>query len=239
MTKPTTLIVLAAAAALLAVIGPFDTGERLNLPQLFAYWLVLISGTYAAGFLVSAVLQPHLARLPVVLRVGILGLATGLAITPVITLVNYTTFTFWPPLAVWPIMMAQFFAIALIVSVIFETLSPDAPSDQPEARQPAILSRLPLDKRGPLVALSAQDHYTLVQTTKGSELLLIRLADAINEAAPSRGLQVHRSHWIAVEQVTAAQREGDRAILTMSHGAEIPASRANVKAIKAAGLLPG
>ena len=239
MAKPATLIVLCAVAALLAIIAPFETGDRLNPPQLFAYWLILATGTYAAGFLVGATLQPKLAHTAVLLRVTLLGLATGLAITPVITSVNYITFTYWPSLAEWPFMLAQFFGIALIVSIIFETLDAQKQSSAPQPQAPALLARLPLEKRGSIVALSAQDHYTEVRTTKGEELVLIRLADAMKEAEPTPGLQVHRSHWVALAHVTAAQREGDRAILTLAHGAEIPVSRANVKAIKAAGLLPG
>ena len=35
-----------------------------------------------------------------------------------------------------------------------------------------------------------------------------------------------------------AQRRGDGAVLTLSDGAEIPGSRANLRAVRAAGLLP-
>lgn len=66
----------------------------------------------------------------------------------------------------------------------------------------------------------------------------MRLGDAIREAAPEPGLQVHRSHWVAIAAVTAARREGDRAVLSLSHGGDIPASRSHIPALKEAGLLP-
>ena len=44
---------------------------------------------------------------------------------------------------------------------------------------PRLLTRLPYEKRGTLLSLSALDHYTEVVTTTGKELVLIRLADAI------------------------------------------------------------
>jgi DNA-binding LytR/AlgR family response regulator len=101
-----------------------------------------------------------------------------------------------------------------------------------------LLDRLPLDKRGPLVSISVEDHYVRVRTAQGEELLLMRLTDAIREVGASKGVQVHRSHWVALDAVRAARREGDRAILTMAHGPEIPVSRTNVPAIREAGLLP-
>ena len=101
-----------------------------------------------------------------------------------------------------------------------------------------VLSRLPLDKRGRLICLSSEDHYTRVRTDKGEELILIRLADAIAEAAPMAGLRVHRSHWVASAQVTSATRKGDGATLTLSQGDDIPVSRFHMTAIRDAGLLP-
>ena len=92
--------------------------------------------------------------------------------------------------------------------------------------------------RGALVALSSEDHYTRIRTTRGEELVLIRLADAIREAEPVKGLQVHRSHWVALDHIAAARRDGDRAILRLSIGSDIPVSRANVARLREAGLLP-
>jgi len=102
----------------------------------------------------------------------------------------------------------------------------------------ALLDRLPLDKRGPLLAHSAEDHYTRMRTTRGEDLLLNRFADAIAETAPPPGLRVHLSHWIATAHVTAATRDGDRALLAMAHGPDIPVSRGNVSVLRQAGLPP-
>ena len=100
------------------------------------------------------------------------------------------------------------------------------------------LGRLPLAKRGPLVSLSVEDHYVRIRTRQGEEMVLMRLADAVRETRGVVGLQVHRSHWVALDQVRGAARRGDGAVLTMSTGPDIPVSRANVAAIRDAGLLP-
>ena len=75
------------------------------------------------------------------------------------------------------------------------------------------------------------------RTTKGDHLVLMRLGDAMREVGDTAGAQVHRSHWVAFDAVTACRRDGDRAILTLSDGSELPVSRANVGKIRDAGLL--
>lgn len=236
MVKPATPVILVAMAALLAILGPFDTGERLTLAPRFAYWLVMAVCTFSAGFLTNAWIAPLLpTSWPVPIRVAALGLATGVAITPTITVLNLISFGYWPSVGEWPALLAQFAAIALITTVIFQALTP---ATSPTTPLPALLDRLPLDKRGRLICLSSEDHYTRVRTDKGEELLLIRLADAIAEASPAAGLRVHRSHWVAAPQVTSATRKGDGAVLTMTQGDDIPVSRTHMTAIRDAGFLP-
>lgn len=242
-SNPVTLLIIAAVAALLAILGPFDTGLRLTIVPRLVYWLAMAAATYSAGMLVNAWLMRALpVAWPLPARVIVAGLATGVAITPIIFSINYVTFGFVTSLQELPALLFQFFAIALIISVIFqavEAAQPDTPDVAgPPAQTAPLLDRLPLDKRGPLVSLSSEDHYTRIRTTRGEDLILIRLSDAIREAEPAAGLRVHRSHWVALDQVANARRDGDRAMLSMTQGDDIPVSRANVKAIKDAGLLP-
>jgi DNA-binding LytR/AlgR family response regulator len=89
-----------------------------------------------------------------------------------------------------------------------------------------------------LVALTVEDHYVRVRTTQAESMLLMRLSDAIREVGDTPGARVHRSHWVAFAQVRSAVRKGDRVLLTMVTGDQIPVSRANVARIKEAGLLP-
>lgn len=86
--------------------------------------------------------------------------------------------------------------------------------------------------------MSVQDHYVEVTTSIGKSLLLMRLSDAIRETGDVAGLQVHRSHWVATAQVIKAKRDGDKAILTLSDGRTLPASRSRIKDLKAAGIHP-
>lgn len=239
LSHPATLAALAGIAAILGLVGSFDTDELLRLGPRTVYWLVLVVATYSVGVLSAALLWPrlrhHLPRWPLL---GVIGFFTGIGVMLVVLAVNAATFGHVPEMGEMPEFAGTIIAIALIVTVVLDLF--EGPGGRQEvAPAPApILERLPLHKRGPLVALSVEDHYVRIRTTKGEEMVLLRLSDAIREVGKTRGLRVHRSHWIALDQVRAAAREGDRARLTMRHGDDIPVSRANLPAIREAGLLP-
>lgn len=113
------------------------------------------------------------------------------------------------------------------------------PAPTPEARSPAIdvddlhgadpgrsfLDLLP-EALGPdLVSLSSELHYLRVRTRRGETLILHRLRDAVEILGDARGMQVHRSHWIAADQVRQVRRRGDGAVCLMSDGTRVPVSR--------------
>jgi len=105
------------------------------------------------------------------------------------------------------------------------------------AQTPAILERVSLPQRGKLIALIVEDHYVDVVTDKGKTLVLMRLADAIREAAPLAGLQVHRSHWVALDAVVRTQRSEGKVMIELSNGMRLPVSRGYLPAAKEAGLV--
>ena len=241
-SQPITWVVFAGVAAVLAILAPFGTGSYLRPVLRGLYWLSVVASTYGAGLMVALVLQPYFAKhLPKWGVVLALGLATGAAIIPVMIALNLIAFGYWPALADWPRTVAQFMGLAMIISVVIqalsEHLSPKAPGAATAA--PALLDRLPVARRGPLLSLSAEDHYTRVRTGAGDVLVLIRLSDAIRETAPVAGLQVHRSHWVALEGVKDLRKQGDGAVITLQDGAEIPVSRRYMPDIRAAGLRVG
>ena len=231
MRHPTTLVILAAAVLLLAVTSPFALNNHLSLVEATLYWAWIVLATYSVGFVANALLGRGWWRF----------LASSVTITLAVAVIvggtNWTVFGFVPMGRDAWIFLATTAAICVIVNGVFLRL--DSHHGQSDTRTPAILDRLPIERRGNLVSLSVEDHYVRVRTVRGEEMVLIRLRDAIVEAEPCRGLQVHRSHWVALAQVTGARRVGDRAVLSMSHGPEIPVSRASLAAARKAGLLTG
>ncbi|NBT33062.1 MAG: DNA-binding response regulator [Rhodobacteraceae bacterium] len=244
ITAPTTLAGLAGVALILAIVGPFGTNEYLRPGPRLVFWLAQAFGTYSVAQITARLVWRALpAALPRPVLLGLVAVANGLAVSAVVAAINYTSFEYWMSPSEAPAFLAKVFGIAAIITVLIEifgrTQRAAAAGTAQSPRPAVILSRMPLEKRGPLVALSVEDHYVRVRTTKGEEMILMRLADAIAETGDTAGLQVHRSHWVALDQVRGVRREGDRAILSMAHGPDIPASRSNIAALKEAGLLPG
>ncbi|MFB9149302.1 LytTR family DNA-binding domain-containing protein [Roseovarius ramblicola] len=236
-----TLVALLAAGVVAGLAGPFGTVDILPLLPRLAYWLVVCALTYVTGaVLVSLALARMTSRGWSRWTAAVAAaIPAGLAIAALVSLVNLVVFG--PPVpADLAALALNGTAIALVITLAqMLARGADTPAAPDTPAPPPILSRLPLDRRGALVALSVQDHYTEVATTGGRALVLMRLGDAIAETAPTPGIQVHRSHWIATDQVRAARREGARAVLTMSDGQDIPVSRSRVAAVREAGLLPG
>ena len=69
-------------------------------------------------------------------------------------------------------------------------------------------------------------------------MLLMRLSDAINEVGATDGLQIHRSHWVAMDQISDVRRINDRGEVTLSSGDTRPISRGYMNAARDAGLVP-
>lgn len=98
---------------------------------------------------------------------------------------------------------------------------------------------LPYHLGDDLVSLSSEDHYIRVVTDRGNALVRYRFADAIKELSGIMGIQVHRSHWVAVRAVERVSSDGKGYRIRLTDGNEFPVSRTNVGVIRAAGLLAG
>jgi len=98
-----------------------------------------------------------------------------------------------------------------------------------------LYDRLPQKLRGAeLWAVEAEDHYLRLHTSKGSDLILLRLADAMAELEGIEGAQTHRSWWVARSAVQSGRRTDGRATLLLKGGLEAPVSRTYARALRAA-----
>ncbi|WP_417243198.1 LytTR family DNA-binding domain-containing protein [Celeribacter sp.] len=241
MTRRETLLALAGVSVFVTLAAPFNSGALLGFGPRLVYWAAMVSLTFAAGSLITLTLKPGLGALPFAFRVFTLGILTSLGVLAVVVVINAMAFGWVPPARDWPLFAATLVGMTLLITAAFQYFDTRMRTDQnhpPRAGVP-ILDRVPIEKRGALVALSVEDHYVRVRTSTGEALILMRLGDAVREVGETtRGAQVHRSHWAAFDQVTGVRRDGDRAILSMTTGDDIPVSRTNIKTLKEAGLLP-
>jgi DNA-binding LytR/AlgR family response regulator len=137
------------------------------------------------------------------------------------------------------VILPSAFGISLVMSALAVLIRPHssqthaAPAGAPPAK---FLTRLPAKLAGAeLYAVEAEDHYLRLHTSRGQDLILMRLSDAIAELEGLEGAQTHRSWWVAKGSVAAAARGDGRAVLTLKDGSEVPVSRGFARDLRQAG----
>jgi hypothetical protein len=234
-----------AIGAFLTFTNPFGATADLPIWGAFLYWTLLVGEGWFGGTLIGSGLallfppvNPLLNRALSTSLVAVLVCATIIAIQfaigdPV-------------PLSFWPMLYVLVLGISVAIAAVgwlVERAFDDRPGAITHAPAPGaaptpvrFFERLPAKLRGAaLYAVSSEDHYLRLHTSKGSDLILMRLSDAISELEGLEGAQTHRSWWVAREAVESARRDGDRVTLVLKSGAEAPVSRPNVKPLREAG----
>jgi hypothetical protein len=244
LRSPRFWLSLICGGAALGIAGPFGTVSAVPLVPRMAYWVLMVLTTGVTGLILCRSLTTifQSAGLPRRVASTFSGLVAG---GPISLLVHGLNSLLLPPAAVskGPVALTlALFAISILISVtvseIFFARPGAAERATPLPPHPRLLDRLPSELQAPLLSLSAIDHYTEVMTEKGTTRLLLRLSDAIAEAAPTPGLRLHRSHWVARSAIVAARRDGPRAFVTLTDGSERPVSRGNMAGLEETGLLP-
>lgn len=233
------LVVAAAAGVFLTLVGAMETGRLPFLVRL-AYWLPLMVGGALLGTGVSW-LVGMIPRARA--NSWVFGALLAVVIAIPITLVVWG-YTHWLFGGRTPDVVALFGSV-LVISAAMTALmilvsEPGRVTHAPPAGAPApsvrFMERLPAKLKGAVIyAVSAEDHYLRLHTSKGSDLILMRLSDAIAELDGLEGAQTHRSWWVARDAVESARRDSDKMVLTLKGGVEAPVSRPNVKPLRDAG----
>ncbi len=97
---------------------------------------------------------------------------------------------------------------------------------KPENTAPRIMERLPEEKRGRVIRISARDHFVDIFTENGMHSIRMRFADAVNETEDgTRGFCVHRSHWVAEDAIVDARKKNGRISVFLRDGSVVPVSR--------------
>ena len=104
------------------------------------------------------------------------------------------------------------------------TAGPQQLATARRAGQPGALLKLLPDRLGTdLIYIKSEDHYLEVHTTVGSSLVKMRFSEAVAELG-ERGMQVHRSYWVATSHVTRSARSGKRTVLRLTGDHKVPVS---------------
>jgi hypothetical protein len=233
--------VAGAAALLLATSGAFDTGTR-PFHERLIYWMVVMGAGSAWGQFCQRLL-PRWLKLDGRPWLHIAALAAIVAGPMCLVVWGATGLFFdgeWFPPALLPQLMVPVLTVTAAVSALIVLLGRAVPIRTAASTDPAkpvrFVERLPLHLRaGRIIAVQAEDHYLRVHTDLGSDLILMRLSDAVAELDGLAGAQTHRSWWVAKNAVRGASRGDGRATLELEGGLTAPVSRSYAATLREAG----
>ncbi|WP_339932843.1 LytTR family DNA-binding domain-containing protein [uncultured Brevundimonas sp.] len=221
----------------LGAVGPFSTDGIPTVPR-YLYWQLAIVG----GGLIAAVIEPMIAR-RLAGRPRLFALAQLLAMTPPIavwvTLVPLLFFgmpaSVAHALSIMPDVLTINVAVVILAWLTRRALRRHEPRALTAAgvAPPALRARLsPRLARARLIAVEAEDHYLRIRTEAGSDLILMRFADALAALDTADGFRTHRSWWVARTAVESARWKAGRGRLVLSDGSAAPVSRTYAAALK-------
>lgn len=252
------LSVLTAVGIVLGILAPLGTGYMTLAPRI-GYWVVLAWAGYLFYKPIGTIVVGMRDRLdlPGWLLWTLSVMIGTVPMSVVVWLVNNGGQANVPSLEV---ALSHYFAVGVVgavVTLLFNLFPATAfaqgePSSEPRVAQDAVqppapkapeppqsanplLDQLPAALGSDVIALEMEDHYVRVHTAHGSELVLMRLRDAMAHVAHIDGRQVHRSWWVARLAVEDVKREGRNIRLVLPGELEAPVARAQVSELKDAG----
>lgn len=233
--------IAAGAGVFLALVGAMGMDD-LPLTTRLLYWVPLMVGGSGVAHLITLAMGrfPQLHANPWIFG-GVLVVVLSLPITLIVWI--YTSLLTGRDFD-WDL-IPQIYGSVLVICIAMTAIMilvnwPGKVTHAPPAGAPAptirFMERLPAKLKGAeIYAVSSEDHYLRLHTSKGSDLILMRLSDAIGELEGLEGAQTHRSWWVAKNAVESSRRDGDKMVLTLKGGAEAPVSRPNIKPLREAG----
>ena len=219
-------LVFFAGLIILTFMGPFGTYESMEFPKRFIYWSMLMIGV---GFfmhvsITTSLITPYLGRLPKIARVAVGAVTGGLPGAVVVIFVSEViapmTITLTRIGSIW--MQVSF--ISFVIGIVEYMDWGLSKSNTPQAIVTPFHKRLSVSETADIISFSMQDHYVEVMTTLGSEMVLIRMSDAIGEIAGIAGERIHRSHWVAKTHLVDIEKDKARHLAVLTDGRKLPIS---------------
>ena len=223
---------LAVAILILALSGPFGTLEHYNALERLAYWAIIAPTTYilASGVATLVTISLMRKKFNSWLAYAAGGTSAGIIVGIFVWLFGvFLDQSFGRSLL--GLLTAMTYTIPITIGVTLLFKLSEKPLEEAESIPVDLrfFDRIPKHLGRDLISLNSQDHYVKVTTSMGSELVLMRLSDAIMELEGFDGLQPHRSWWIAKKHVKQIKLVNNKKAIELSNGDLVPISRAKIK----------
>ena len=231
------LAIALVAAVFMSVVEAFSSGRVPFIPRL-GYWLfLLLTGWLWGAFVSRFFFRRPFSSMGTWSRVALASLTLSVPFSAVVAFASVLVLGSHFELRDIPVLIGSVLTVSVVMTAI--NVLVDRQSVTTASTIPAkFLERLPLKLRGAEVwAVEAEDHYLRLHTSKGQDLILMRLADAVSELEGIEGAQVHRSWWVARDAIADAKRGDGRATLTLKDGAEAPVSRTYARVLRERGWI--
>ena len=225
---------------ILSIAGPFGTYEALGLWARLLYWSIAIFGcALLFEVAIDLAIFVFLKTRPISQQI-IAGAAVASIPASAVVAGLAAVFRQGMPAADWPWLFCCVFLVGTIMS--FLNFHPAFAALRPRRRDAsAFLDRLPDALGETLDSLSMNDHYVEAVTAKGSVMIHLRFKDALEELSGYPGLQIHRSHWVALDASERIEGKGRSLRVHTRAGRTLPLSttyRQDVLAAQERGWTP-
>lgn len=243
LTGPVALISWLLTSVAATYVGPFGTYSYLGFTQRAGYWFTIIAVSIVLALGTRVLVEERVPALNGLSQsAAVIGLFSAAYAGTLYAINSYVFSDVWDQVPSLPELWLFIVLISCGIEALRYFVKTDDVAEQEPAQpekpvQPAFLNRLKPGIGTGLVRLKVRDHYVEAHTDSGSDLLLMRFSDAIRELDGIEGMQVHRSHWVAVDAVTGHRKEKGKLFLVMADGTEVPVSRNYRGAVVEAGLI--
>lgn len=227
------------AVVILAFTGPFGTFSALSFTGRLTYWAFTVVSVGAVinatvALIVGSGWFSRVSQRAAIFGGVVVGAIPGTGVVYMIEWLGYGTGHHASP--AWFIYLA---VLVISVGIALVGFRFDIVGNNPETPSGSVAEKSLFDRLDPmigrdLISLSNQDHYLEVQTTRGKDTVLYCIADAVIELQDLEGLQIHRSHWVALAHVTKLRRKGSSYLVALTDGRSLPVSRQHVKPLRLA-----
>jgi DNA-binding LytR/AlgR family response regulator len=235
------VVIAMAAGVVLALTGAFGSGNA-SFGVRLAFWVPVMLVGALWGHLSSRLVERwvDLDERPWLTVAALTAVITGPVVLLVWLVIGLVFEGRLSPLGTLPLMILPVAVITAVMSAINVFVTKAQPVQTHAAAVGATPARfpdrLPVKLRGAAIrAVQAEDHYLRIHTDRGSDLILMRLSDALEELNGLEGAQTHRSWWVARDAVRDVARGDGRATLTLDGDVTVPVSRRYAKALRDAG----